>query len=129
MEDTMTEGTPPENDLADELRALGDNLKTILQTAWESEEAKKLRQEIEMGLTDLGKAANDAVNEFNASETGERFKADMQDFKTRVESGEVETKARSEIHKVLRTLNTELEKAASQWVSPESAGPDDTTDA
>lgn len=120
----MTEGTPPENDLADELRALGDNLKTILQTAWESEEAKKLRQEIEMGLTDLGKAANEAVTEFNTSETGQRFKADMEDFKTRVESGEVESKARSEIHKVLRTLNTELEKAASQWVTPEDDSPE-----
>jgi ElaB/YqjD/DUF883 family membrane-anchored ribosome-binding protein len=125
----MTEGTPPENDLADELRALGDNLKTILQTAWESEEAKKLRQEIEAGLTDLGKAATEAVNEFNASETGQRFKADVEDFKTRVESGEVETKARSEIHKVLRTLNTELKNAASQWETPEKSNPEDNLDA
>ena len=35
-------------------------------------------------------------------------------MKERIESGEVEAKARSELSKVLRTLNQELEKAVNQ---------------
>ena len=51
----MTDDTPtPENELADELRNLGHNLKGILQAAWESEERRKLQNEIQAGLARSG---------------------------------------------------------------------------
>ncbi len=113
----------PHPNIASEFRELGKNLKNILQTAWESEEAHQFKQELKTGLTDLGKAATEAVNEFNASETSQRLKSDVQDFKARVESGEVETKARGEVFKALQTINAELEKVAAQWFeSPAEAG-------
>ena len=108
----MTDQQQP--DLASQFRELGDNLKNIMKTAWESEDALKLRQDIKNGLNGLSQAANDAVDEFNASEAGQRLKEETQDFRDRVKSGEVETKARDEISKVLHTINAELQKAIDQ---------------
>ena len=104
----------PQPDLASQFREMGDNLKNIMQTAWPSEDAQKLRQDIKNGLSGLSQAANDAVDEFNASEAGQRLKAETQEFRERVKTDEVEKKAREEISKVLHTINTELQKAIDQ---------------
>ncbi len=118
----MTEQSQP--DLASQFRELGDNLRSILHTAWGSEEAQKLRQDLKNGLAELGQAANDAVEEFNASEAGQRLKAETDEFKARVASGEVETKARQEISKALHTINAELQKAIDQIPKAENTDPD-----
>lgn len=110
----MPEKNQPQPDLASEFRALGDNLKNILQSSWESPEAQRLRQDVKEGLNQLGQATNQAVKDFEQSEAGQRIKAEAQDLKERIASGEVEAKARSELSKVLRTLNQELEKAVDQ---------------
>jgi|SaaInl7_200m_RNA_FD_contig_31_227505_length_740_multi_6_in_0_out_0_1 hypothetical protein len=115
----MTE-QQPQPDLTSQFRELGDNLKNMLQTAWQSDEAHNLRQDIKDGLNELGKAANDAVTEFNASEAGQHIKDEAQEFKSRVQSGEVETQAREEISKILNTINTELDKAISQLSKSEN---------
>ena len=101
-------------------RELGDNLKNIMQTAWSSEEAQKFRQDIKTGLAELGKAANDAVDEFNASEAAHQIKEEAQELKDRVVSGEMEAQARQELSKVLHTINTELQKAIEQISKAES---------
>ena len=114
----MTENSQP--DLASQFRELGDNLKNILLTTWGSEDAQKLRQDIKNGLAELGKAAYGAVDEFNASEAGQRLKGEAQDLKARVASGEVEAEVRTEISKVLHALNAELQKAIDQMTPTES---------
>ena len=82
-----------------------------MKTAWQSEDAQKFRQDIKNGLDGLSQAANDAVDEFNTSEAGQRLKTETQEFKDRVRSSEVESKALEEISKVLHTINAELQKA------------------
>lgn len=106
-----TQNKPQGSDIADELRELGLKLKEILRTAWESPERKKVQQEIESGLTELGDTLNKAVNEFSESPTGQTLKADMEDFSQRVRSGQVESQVRDEILKALRLVNDELRKA------------------
>ncbi|MBC8506154.1 MAG: hypothetical protein ISR58_12185 [Anaerolineales bacterium] len=121
----MTEQQQP--DLASQFREMGDNLKNMMKTAWQSEDAQKLRQDIKNGLSGLSQAANDAVDEFNTSEAGQRLKTETQDFRDRVRSGDVETKAREEISKVLHTINSELQKAIDQ-IPKSDPGSDDTAD-
>lgn len=101
-------------DLTEQFRELGENLKNMLQSTWQSDEAQKLRTDIKDGLNELGKAATDAVNEFDASEAGQKIKEEAQEFKSRVKSGEVETRAREEISNILNTINMELNKAIDQ---------------
>jgi hypothetical protein len=101
----------PQPDLASQFHELGENLKQMFQSAWESEEAQKLKHELKDGLTELGNATTQAVEDFKVSEAGQKFKAEAEDIKTRVQSGELEAKSRQEISKALNIINTELQKA------------------
>ena len=101
----------PGEDVAAEFSALGKNLMTLLQSAWESEERIKLQNEIETGLAELGKTLNQAVSEFKESPTGNRLRQEAEGLRERVRSGEVETQIRDDLLSVLRKINLELEKA------------------
>jgi hypothetical protein len=102
----------PATDLADEFRKLGANLKQAFRGTWESEERQRLQRDIEDGLADISASLKDAAHDFAASPTGQQLKADLQNIESRVRSGEMEAKIREELVKALRTINTELEKAA-----------------
>jgi hypothetical protein len=105
----MSEENPnPQPDLTSQFRELGENIKNFFHSAWESEESQKFRQELENGLNELGRATNEAVEEFKTSETGQKLKAEADDFINRVETGQVEQKARDEISKALNFINSEL---------------------
>lgn len=110
------EGDAPERergeDLAEEFRNLGNNLKSILQTAWESPERRKLQQEIETGMSDLGNTLDQAVREFKESPAGQRLKEDAQDFQERLRTGEVDKRIREDLLAVMRRFNNELEKVS-----------------
>jgi hypothetical protein len=108
--DPKGQGSKP-GDVADELRDLGRNLADILRSAWESDERRRLQDEIRSGLSDLGTTLNEAATDLKESPTGQRIKEDVKEFRERVRSGEVETKIRDEIFSVLRMVNSELEKA------------------
>jgi phosphoenolpyruvate carboxylase len=121
----MTDPSQPDNqvppdDLGNEFRNLGNNLKNIFQTAWESAERKKLQQEIEAGLNELGKSLNQAVTEIKSSPAGQQFKEDARDLHDRVRSGEFESKARSELLSVLHQINEEIQKVVSPKTDPPS---------
>ncbi len=107
------------NDIADELRQLGKNIKEALRSAWESQERQKLQQEIQSGLSELGNMLNQAADDFNGSQAGQNIKADISDFKERLRTGEVESKVRSEILEALQTANRELKRATQSRRPPE----------
>ena len=113
----------PQTDLASQFRELGENLQNIFKTAWESEEAQELKEELKNGLNELGNATAEAIEDFKVSEAGQKLKAEAQEIKTRVESGELETKTREEISKALNLINTELQKAIASF-SKTKADPD-----
>jgi hypothetical protein len=102
-----------QSDVTSEFRQLGQNLKELLQEAWESEERRKLQREIEAGLSELGKSLNQTVEEFKESPTGQRIKTEAEDLRGRIRSGELEGQLREDLLSILRRVNTELEKAAS----------------
>jgi hypothetical protein len=104
----MTENSHP--DLSAQFRELGQNLKNLMQSAWESDEARNFKEEIKEGFIELGSATEQAVTEFNMSEAGRSLKSEAEAFRTRLESGELETKTRQEISKALNIINTELQK-------------------
>jgi hypothetical protein len=111
--------TPPFDDLLGELHSLGKNLKELLQTAWQRDERKKAQSEIETGLNDLVKTLSQAANDFAQSPTGQTLKADIQDLQQRIQTGEVETKVRTEVVSALRAANEGLKKATTGVKSPE----------
>jgi hypothetical protein len=109
--------TPEPNDkearynLASEFHNLGENLKKIFIEAWESEERRKFQMEIEEGLSDLGDSLKQTAKEINDSETGQKVKAEAEDLRDRIQSGEVADKIHQDLLSVLKKVNAELEKA------------------
>ena len=101
----------PSDNISEQLNELGKNLREALQTAWESEERRKLQKEIEDGLANLGASLSQAAKDFSNSSTGQNIKEDVKDMHERWQSGEVGTKVRSEITEALRKVNAELQKA------------------
>ena len=114
MTDPYQSNNPaPDEDLAGEFRNLGNNLRDIVQNIWESAERKKLQQEIEAGLDELGKSLSQTLTEIKDSPAGQQFKDEARDLHDRVRSGEVETKVRSELFSILQQVNAELQKVVS----------------
>ena len=114
--------------IADEFVELGRNIKQALQTAWTSEERRKLQSEIETGLSEASRALKQAADEFSKSQAAQNLKADAEDFQRRVQNGELEAKIRSELLTALHIANEELKKAFSGEPSPHenSAKPPDS---
>lgn len=94
---------PPAGDLSAELLELGRNLKLAAKTAWESEESRRLQEELKQGLAAL--------------ETGLR-EASRDETRQRVRSGQIETQLRSDLLQALRTVNAELKKATQPTGTP-----------
>jgi len=119
----MSESNPNENkspgdDIGEQLNELGKNLRDALRTAWESDERRKLQQDIEVGLTNLRDSLNEAATDFSNSQAGQNIKEDVKDLHERWQTGEVGSKVRSEIAEALRTVNKELQKTSQKSQPP-----------
>jgi hypothetical protein len=101
----------PEGELSAELRELGENLKSAARAAWESEESKRLQQELKSGLAALEDRLRETGSEINTGEAQQRVRAEAHAFGERVRSGEVEARLRTDLLAALRTVNAELKKA------------------
>ena len=124
---TSQSGATPE-DLLDELKSFGINLKEALRTVWESQERKTVQSELETGLKNLGSALDQAATEFRESGMGQQIKEDVEDLQERLRQKEIDTKVRTELFGILRTVNTELENLVAHKTPPEApktgGGPD-----
>jgi hypothetical protein len=114
----MTAETP-EGDLSTELRELGRNLKLAARTAWESEESRRLQQELKNGLAALEGGLREASSELTSNETRQRVRNEAHEFGQRVRSGQVETQLRSDLLAALRRVNAELKKATQPADKPD----------
>jgi uncharacterized membrane protein YccC len=106
-----------DRELGSALNQLGENLKRLGQTAWESPERKNLQSELAKALKEVEGSLQQAGNEFRESETGQRLRQDIERIKDEFESAEFERRARSELAALVHQLNQKLE----DWL--QSAGP------
>jgi hypothetical protein len=129
MEETMSENNPNENKstsdtISEQLNELGKNLREALQTAWSSEERRKLQQDIEEGMASLGATLSQAAKDFSSTPTGKTISDDMKDLQQRWRSGEVGTKVHTEVVDALRRVNDELQKTAHKNPPPPPEKPE-----
>ena len=110
----------PESELSAELSELGRNLKNAAQAAWESEESRRLQQELKRGFAELEAGLREASDEFSRGETGQRMRTEAREFRERVRSGQVESQLRADLLAALRTVNAELKKATRPASGPEN---------
>jgi len=120
----MNQEPRPSGEFSDELRALGENLRTVFQAAWDSDDRRRLQREIETGMGELADSLSKAAREFSESDTGKQMKDEVRDLGERLQSGEVESKVRQDLTAILRKLNDELGRASSSWSSRPPSGPE-----
>ncbi len=123
-ETNPNENKSPNDNIGEQLNELGKNLREALQSAWESEERRKLQKEIEDGLANLGASLSQAAKDFSNSPTGESLKEDVKDLQERWRTGEVTIQRhvqRSQKH--CAKLMTELQKATRKNPPPPSDKP------
>ncbi len=108
-----------DDSLSGEFKRLGENLKFTIRTAWQSDERKNVSRSIEDGLSEFTRSLEDVSSEIRTSETSQKIKEDLKDFQTRISTGEVESKLRSELVASLKIINAELAKFTNRW-SPQT---------
>lgn len=92
---------------------LGENLRKAVEEAWQSEERKRLSEDVQAGIEEFADALRRTTNEFIESPTGQRMRADVDKLSRSVQEGEVADKVESELVRVLDRLNQKLEEAIS----------------
>jgi ElaB/YqjD/DUF883 family membrane-anchored ribosome-binding protein len=108
----MSDQTGTESDLVAEFRQFTENLKTAIQTAWESPGRQQLQADLQEGLEDMRQTFNQMASDFAESDTGQQLKSDLSELGERVRSGELEDKVRSDLVQLLKRVNQELESAS-----------------
>ncbi len=117
----MSEEQKSSSTLNDEFEQLGQNIRQALQGAWGSEERKRLSEEIQTGLNEVGNALTKVADDLQQNETVQRVSSEVDDLADQIRSGEVAAKLREETIEALQSLNRELESWIERWSSsPES---------
>jgi Zn-dependent M32 family carboxypeptidase len=101
------------NEIVQEFRRLGDNLRETIEAAWESDQRKKLSTDIKEGLRQLSDSIEKAATDIGEKPQVQKLRDDVDDLAARVRSGEVGDKARTGLKSALDKINTELEKTSS----------------
>lgn len=105
-----------------EFERLGENLRQAVETAWQSEERKRISQDLQAGIEEFAETLNRTANEFIESPTGQKMRAEVDDFSQRVQEGEVADRVESELLSVLDRLNKKLEEVISSMASESGGG-------
>lgn len=110
MNDQEQSAHEREESLTDEFVKLGENIRGIVKTVWESDESIRVRQDVKKGLVELEHSLDKLSDELNESQAAQRIREEMEDLTDRVRSGEVETTVRSSMMSALKHVNAEIEK-------------------
>jgi hypothetical protein len=113
----MSEEQKSSSSLGQEFETLGKNIRNALQGAWGSEERKRLSEEIQKGLNEVGDALTKVADDLQQNETVQRVSSEVDEFADQVRSGEVAAKLREETIDVLQSLNKELEEWIQRWTT------------
>lgn len=106
----MTEEQKPTRDILDELEALGQQLSTALKTLWESEESRKLRQDLRQGFAQLGQEIDEAVKQAQESEAAKQFGEQVKGTVDKARQSDVAGKLEEGLSTGLHRMNQELSK-------------------
>lgn len=124
VEEEPTPAKEPEGDIAEELKNLGRQLADTLRTAWNSQERQRLESEIRRGVKSFADEVGKAVHEIKDSPPAQRAREEVGQIRTKVETGELGNKAKSNMAQGLHWLSEELERLSKQFTPAEKGGSD-----
>ena len=121
---TDENNTAPESSLGDDIRELGKSLGDFFKSAWESEERKEIEEDLTGALNEVADTFRQLADDISNGEIGQQIRAEYEDLKVRVNSGEFKQKAQSELSKAIQNIKDELDKITDNW-TPASPPPDE----
>ena len=105
----MTEEKKSKDEIGNEFEKLGENIRQAVQGVWESEERKRIGQDIHDGLVEIGAAFTRLGDEITESPGVQRVREEVDDFSERIQTGEVAQKINDDLVSLLQTINQKLE--------------------
>jgi uncharacterized coiled-coil DUF342 family protein len=123
----MTEEKEPKSEVLNELESLGQQLATAVRSLWDSEDSRKLRQEIGEGFSELGRQLDQAVKSAQESEAAKEFREQVKETMDKAREADIAQKVEQGLVDGLRALNEELSKlvSPSEGKPAEAAEPED----
>jgi hypothetical protein len=115
------------SDVLDELQALGEQLSAAVKALWQSEDSRKLRQDIGQGFADLGQQLDEAVKSAQESEAAKQFTGQVKETMDKARETDIAGKLEQGLVTGLRELNEQLSKMISSLESKERTA-EKTTD-
>jgi hypothetical protein len=122
----MTEEGKSGSELLDELFSLGQQLSTAVKGLWDSEDSRKLRQEMEAGFVELGQQVEGAVKSAQESEAAQQLGEQVKETMERARESDVAASLEEGLVRGLRELNEQVSKMVSPLESrpPEAGDPE-----
>jgi hypothetical protein len=121
---SMTEEKKVEESLREEFNALGKNIKNAFTGVWESEERTRISSHIEASLSEVGETISRAGADIRESETGKQVRDEIDGVAARIRTGELREKFERDLVSILRSVNTEIEKATEGLSKSETSDED-----
>ncbi len=107
--------------LVDELNRLGSKFAEVVQVAWESDERKKLEQDVKRGLSSLATNLEDSLKKVGESQQTKEFLNKAEDVASTVADRMQKSKVAQELGDSLilglRSLTEQIDKLASELQS------------
>jgi hypothetical protein len=110
VEETVSEEPQAERSIADELAKLGQQLAAAAQKAWDSDERRRLQNEITTGVQRLGQELSGAVGKAADSEQAKELKTRATKVAEDVQKTDVIEEVRKGLLVGLEAINRELGK-------------------
>ena len=98
------------SEMLDELHSLGSQLSKAIKSLWESEDSRKLRQEIGDGFVELGKQLDSAVKSAQESEAAKQFSEQVKETVEKARTSDVANQLEEGLVTGLREMNAQLSK-------------------
>jgi hypothetical protein len=105
-----TEEQDPGSEMLGELHSLGRQLSKAIKSLWESEESRKLRQDIGDGFVELGRQLDSAVKSAQESEAAKQFSEQVKVTVEKARASEVASQLEEGLVTGLREMNEQLSK-------------------
>lgn len=112
-----------QTDIAEEFKRVGRQFATALESAFNSEEAKRVETELRAGMKSFADEVERAFREAKDSPAASRMKEEASGVRERVETGDMGRKVQEGMVSGLRWLSTELEKLANQFTPAQPQEP------
>ena len=117
-------------DLVEEFQTLGRTFAEAFETAWNSEERKRVEEEVRAGVQTFADEVDKVIQEAKKSRAGEVVTKEAGEMATKVESSDIGRRALEGIAQGLSWMSVEMGKLAEQFTpeEPQEKTPDEPED-